>query len=88
MARARRRGLLRIEVGVAFAILLVLVGLLIPAVQHVRDAADRIRCQNNLRQVGLALHNFHDCNGFLPSNPDTVGGRTGTIQYFLLPFLE
>lgn len=94
--RPRRKsiGFTLVELLVVIAIIGVLVGLLLPAVQAAREAARRMQCQNNLKQFGLAVHNFHDTFGKLPPaynmhTPPATGGD-GHFTWFahILPFIE
>jgi prepilin-type N-terminal cleavage/methylation domain-containing protein len=83
---AGRRGFTLIELLVVIAIIAILIGLLLPAVQKVREAAARSQCQNNVKQLNLAAMNYESANGVLPPGSHTTT-KVGTLPY-LLPYIE
>ncbi len=86
MASRRERGFTLIELLVVIAIIAVLIALLLPAVQAAREAARRIQCTNNLKQIGLSMQNHHDTKGTLPYG--ALSSPSQPWAFFVLPFLE
>ena len=90
---SRKRGFTLVELLVVIAIIGILIGLLLPAVQAAREAARRMQCTNNLKQLSLAAHNYHDVNNNLPNDGYFITGKTNKQHWCgilakMLPFIE
>ena len=91
MSRRRRVGFTLIELLVVIAIIAVLIALLLPAVQAAREAARRAQCVNNLKQIGLGMHNYHSAIGSFPMGSSRTNGASWnnwSAQGLMLPYME
>jgi prepilin-type N-terminal cleavage/methylation domain-containing protein len=97
MPHSPRRGFTLIELLVVIAIIAILIALLLPAVQQAREAARRTQCKNNLKQMGLALHNYHDVHKCFPIGYQRAGHLTANVNdggcgfawtYYILPYMD
>src|SRR5438132_13562837 len=89
----RSRSFTLLELLVVIAIIAVVIGLILAAVPRVRESADRLKCQNNLKQFGLACHSYHDAQGVLPPGGlviprDNWNADKGSWLVYILPYIE